>query len=142
VFTQTGLLKPKAQRKTCHCFPITQKFTINEDQCLALAERLADGEDLRFQSVANRNWVAKKARTIFGVNIDVRVSKDQLFDPARTVEGSDLRKSDETYENRHYMTLYVAERAYVTDLPNYTPLRAPSPSSTSWPFATGFGYTR
>jgi len=100
-----GLLSP-SQRKS---------FTINKDTATFLASKLANGETLRFQSSANRNWVAKIARTRYGVATKVRASKDQLFDPSRTVDGGDLRPG-----NEHYMTLYVAERDYNTyDAPLY-----------------------
>jgi hypothetical protein len=88
-----------------------KSFTINKDTATFLASKLANGENLKFQSSANRNWVAKIARTRYGVATKVRVAKDVLIDPRYTVEGSDM--PDRGLANdKHYMTLYVAERDY------------------------------
>jgi hypothetical protein len=94
-----------------------KSFTINKDTATLLARRLANGENLKFQSSANRNWVAKIARTRYGVATKVRVSKDALIDPRHTVEGKDLPNLG-IGTDKHYMTLYVAERDYsVYDAP-------------------------
>ena len=73
------------------------------------------GKPMRFQSYANRNWVAKIARTRYGVNTDSYVSKDQLFDPANTVEGFDLNPGSEFYMNLYCASLVeVAKPAPVS----------------------------
>ena len=81
-----------------------KSFTINKDTALYLASKLAAGQDLAFQSTANRNWVAKLARTRYGVNTQIFVKKDILFSPSQTVEGYDLPNI-----GAHYMTVYVAK---------------------------------
>jgi hypothetical protein len=124
-----------------------KSFTINKDTCLTLARRLANGENLRFQSVANRNWVAKEARKL-GAVVDVRVSRDTLINPRYTVEGADLPDLG-MGNDKQYMTLYVAERAYATVNPSIdrdydTPFGTPKPIVHVGPYSryTGFGYTR
>ena len=90
-----------------------KSFTITKDTALYLAAKLAgvngQPEKLRFQSTANRNWVAKLARQRYGVETKVFAAKDQLFNPAMTVEGGDIHNP---YSDKHYMTLYCAELDY------------------------------
>jgi hypothetical protein len=101
-----------------------KSFTIDKPTALYYAARLANGERLCFQSTANRNWVAKLARTRYGVKTKVFAVKDCLIDPRLTIEGKDLPYNG---GNEHYMTFYVAERDYAVKLPIVT-----TPTRRSW----------
>lgn len=85
-----------------------KSFTITKDTALYLASKLADGRKLTFQSSANRNWVAKLARTRYGVETEVYVSRNQLLDPRYTVEGQDMPDNG-IYNEKHWMNVYCAE---------------------------------
>jgi hypothetical protein len=107
-----------------------KSFTISKDTAVFLASQLANGKKLRFQSLANRNWVAKIARTRYGADTKVFVAKDQLFDPANTVEGRDI-----TPGNPHYMNIYCAELSIVAQPQFINPN-----NSTSYRMAASHAY--
>lgn len=86
-------------------------FTISRAEATHLAHELAvgiTGKTLVFQSSANRNWVVKLARQMYGVNIDVYAEKDVLINPGNTVEGK-----GEFWADSHYMTAYKAVKLAV-----------------------------
>lgn len=91
-----------------------KQFTITKGEATDLARKLAYGDlpSLTFQSYANRNWVAKIARTQFGININSYKVSDQLLDPRYTVEGRNTPDRG-IYNEKHWMTVYKAEVARV-----------------------------
>jgi hypothetical protein len=101
-----------------------KSFTITKDTAVWLASQLANGRKLRFQSYANRNWVAKIARTRYGVDTKSYVTKDQLFDPSSTVEGFDIEPG-----SSHYMNLYCAEMVAISQPAFIKPEPAVTPTT-------------
>jgi len=96
-----------------------KSFTIDKDTATYLAAKLARGESLKFQSVANRNWVAKIARTRFGALTSVFTSKDQLLDPRYTVEGRTAPDRG-MYNEKHWFNSLYHVKLDVPTQPRYS----------------------
>jgi len=98
-----------------------KSFTINKAEATYLAGEVAKGRKLRFQSVANRNWVAKIARNQYGVNTDVYVSKNQLLDPAYTIEGSASQGRGIAADKHWFDSIYNVEATVLSRYDARTP---------------------
>jgi|SRR5262245_50403786 len=91
-----------------------KNFTISKLEAMDLAKKLAYGQTtrLRFQSVANRNWVAKLARTKFGANVTVDTTHNQLLDPRYTVEARNMPNNPYQQNEKHWFnSVYKVELA-------------------------------
>jgi hypothetical protein len=92
-----------AERKT---------FTLTKEEAEAAASACVNGARLTFQSLANRNWVAKIVRQKYRGygELSKYTHKNQLYDPRYTVEGSDIPDKGFANDYKHYFaSIYCLE---------------------------------
>jgi hypothetical protein len=87
-----------------------QPFTITKAQADLLARQVSLGAKLTFENQANRNWVAKLARTNYRCATIKSSIKGQSLDPRYVVETSDLPDKGLGNDRSWYSTLYKLEK--------------------------------
>jgi len=87
-----------------------KQFTLTQDEAENAARRVANGDRLTFQSIFNRNQVAKIARQSYGVEVVRYTHRNQLYDPRYTVEGSDIPDRGFANDYKHFFaSIYCLE---------------------------------
>ena len=84
-------------------------LTLTREEAEIAVQRIARGDRLTFQSLKNRNWVAKLATGEF-LEVVRYTHKNQLYDPRYTVEGSDIPDKGFANDYKHFFaSLYCLE---------------------------------